>query len=57
MANSDTHAKNFLELKFDGGMNLGDFVAEVFSVGDWDRELASLRSRSQGGQENDENKC
>jgi hypothetical protein len=40
VANSDPQAKNFFELELDGGTNFGDFVVEVFTVGDRSRELA-----------------
>jgi hypothetical protein len=32
MPDSDTQAKNLLELELDGGANLGEFVAQVFGV-------------------------
>lgn len=41
VADSDTHAENLLQLELDGGLDLGDLVAEVLVVGDWGRELAS----------------
>jgi hypothetical protein len=39
MASTTPTLQTFLEL--DGGMNFGDFVAEVFTVGDQSRELAN----------------
>lgn len=30
----DTETQHFLELKFDGGLDFGDLLAEVFVVGD-----------------------
>ena len=41
VANSNSQAKDFLELELDGGTNFGDFVVEVFIVGNRSRELAS----------------
>ena len=41
--NSDTQAKDFLKLEFDGGTNLGDFVVEVLIVRDGSRELSSCK--------------
>jgi hypothetical protein len=40
VANGDTQAKNLFELELDGGTNFSDFVAEVFTVRNWSRELA-----------------
>jgi hypothetical protein len=42
IADSDTHAENLLELELDGGLDIGDLVGEIFSVGDWGWEFASL---------------
>ena len=41
MTNSDTQAKDLLELELDGGTDLSDLVVQVLSVRDWGRELAS----------------
>jgi len=42
MTNSDTQAKNFLKLELDGRTDFGDFVGEVFIIGDGGREFASF---------------
>jgi len=42
VADSDTQAKNLLQLELDGGLDLNKFVAEILSVGDWGGELSSL---------------
>jgi len=42
IADSDTHAENLFELEFDGGLDIGDLVGEILSVGDWGWEFASL---------------
>ena len=41
VANSNTQAKDLLELELDGGTDLSDLVVQVLSVRDWGRELAS----------------
>lgn len=40
VADGDTHAENLLQLELDGGLDLGDLVAEVVGVRDGGRELA-----------------
>ena len=41
MTNSDTQAKDLLELELDGGTDLSDLVVQVLSVRDGGRELSS----------------
>ena len=43
VSDSDTHAKNLLELELDGGLDFVDLAGEVVGVGDRGRELASCR--------------
>lgn len=40
VADGDTHAENLLQLELDGGLDLGDLVAQVVGVRDRGRELA-----------------
>jgi len=42
IANSDSHAKNLLELELDGGLDISDLVLEVVGVGDGRWEFAGL---------------
>jgi len=43
VADGNTEAEHLLELKFDGGANLDDLVAQIFVVRDGRREFTSLR--------------
>ena len=43
VSDSDTHAENLLKLELDGGLDLGDFGAEVFVVGDGGWEFTSCQ--------------
>lgn len=40
VADGDTHAENLLQLELDGGLDLGDLVAQVVGVRDGGGELA-----------------
>jgi hypothetical protein len=42
IADSDTHTENLLKLELDCGLDIGDLVGEVLSVGDWGWEFARL---------------
>jgi hypothetical protein len=42
IADGDTHAENLLKLELDCGLDIGDLVGEILSVGDWGWEFASL---------------
>jgi len=42
VTNSDTHAQNLLQLKFDGGLDVVHLVGEVLGVGNGCRELSGL---------------
>jgi len=42
IADSDTHAENLFELELYGGLDVSDLVGEIFGMGDWGWEFASL---------------
>jgi hypothetical protein len=42
VADGNTHAEHLLQLELDGGLDLGDLVGEVLSVGDGRGELSGL---------------
>lgn len=46
IADGDTHAENLLQLELDGGLDLGDLVAQVVGVRDRGGELAGCLSGS-----------
>ncbi len=46
VANSNTQAEHFLQLKFYCRLDFGDFGGEIFVVGNWGRELAGCKDVS-----------
>jgi len=48
VANRNTHTQDLLQLELDGGLDFVDLGAQIFVVGDWGGELASLgKTRTQ----------